>query len=298
MNLDTLMIFTNQGRVYNIKVYEIPETSKQSRGRLIGNIINLKTDEKIRAIIKTRDFSNENEVIFVTKDGTVKKTNLSEFKNINSSGLKAIKLKENDDIIYVGLIEDIVNEQLLIATQAGYSIRFSCEELRATGRDTMGVKGLTLREGDTVVSALLIKDIENSSILTITENGYGKRTKIDEYPLQSRIGKGVINLRCSAKTGSVVSVLSVSTDEELMAITSSGVVIRIAVDDIVLYGRATQGVIIMKVHGKDEKVVSITRVKSEENEDEQVENIASFSEEVTSDEIEISDEEIIEETVE
>jgi len=298
MNLDTLMIFTNQGRVYNIKVYEIPETSKQSRGRLIGNIINLKTDEKIRAIIKTRDFSNENEVIFVTKDGTVKKTNLSEFKNINSSGLKAIKLKENDDIIYVGLIEDIVNEQLLIATQAGYSIRFSCEELRATGRDTMGVKGLTLREGDTVVSALLIKDIENSSILTITENGYGKRTKIDEYPLQSRIGKGVINLRCSAKTGSVVSVLSVSTDEELMAITSSGVVIRIAVDDIVLYGRATQGVIIMKVHGKDEKVVSITRVKSEENEDEQAENIASFSEEVTSDEIEISDEEIIEETVE
>lgn len=298
MNLDTLMIFTNQGRVYNIKVYEIPETSKQSRGRLIGNIINLKTDEKIRAIIKTRDFSNENEVIFVTKDGTVKKTNLSEFKNINISGLKAIKLKENDDIIYVGLIEDIVNEQLLIATQAGYSIRFSCEELRATGRDTMGVKGLTLREGDTVVSALLIKDIENSSILTITENGYGKRTKIDEYPLQSRIGKGVINLRCSAKTGSVVSVLSVSTDEELMAITSSGVVIRIAVDDIVLYGRATQGVIIMKVHGKDEKVVSITRVKSEENEDEQVENIASFSEEVTSDEIEISDEEIIEETVE
>lgn len=298
MNLDTLMIFTNQGRVYNIKVYEIPETSKQSRGRLIGNIINLKTDEKIRAIIKTRDFSNENEVIFVTKDGTVKKTNLSEFKNINNSGLKAIKLKENDDIIYVGLIEDIVNEQLLIATQAGYSIRFSCEELRATGRDTMGVKGLTLREGDTVVSALLIKDIENSSILTITENGYGKRTKIDEYPLQSRIGKGVINLRCSAKTGSVVSVLSVSTDEELMAITSSGVVIRIAVDDIVLYGRATQGVIIMKVHGKDEKVVSITRVKSEENEDEQAENIASFSEEVTSDEIEISDEEIIEETVE
>ena len=297
-NIDTLMIFTNQGRVYNIKVYEIPETSKQSRGRLIGNIINLKTDEKIRAIIKTRDFSNENEVIFVTKDGTVKKTNLSEFKNINSSGLKAIKLKENDDIIYVGLIEDIVNEQLLIATQAGYSIRFSCEELRATGRDTMGVKGLTLREGDTVVSALLIKDIENSSILTITENGYGKRTKIDEYPLQSRIGKGVINLRCSAKTGSVVSVLSVSTDEELMAITSSGVVIRIAVDDIVLYGRATQGVIIMKVHGKDEKVVSITRVKSEENEDEQAENIASFSEEVTSDEIEISDEEIIEETVE
>lgn len=301
-NLDTLLIFTNQGRVHNIKVYEIPETSKQSRGRLIGNIIKLRDDEKIRAIIKTRDFSNENEVIFVTKEGIVKKTNLSEFKNINVSGLKAIKLKDNDDIIYVGLIENIDKEELLIATQEGYSIRFTCEEVRATGRDTMGVKGLTLRNGDTVVSALLVKDIENSSILTITENGYGKRTRIDEYPLQSRTGKGVINLRCNPKTGSVVSVLSVTNGEQLMAITSSGVVIRIAVEDIVLYGRATQGVIIMKVNGKDEKVVSITRVKSEDSE-ETLENleIESTTQEVlttSSEEISSEEEEIIEETVE
>lgn len=301
-NLDTLLIFTNQGRVHNIKVYEIPETSKQSRGRLIGNIIKLRDDEKIRAIIKTRDFSNENEVIFVTKEGIVKKTNLSEFKNINVSGLKAIKLKDNDDIIYVGLIENIDKEELLIATQEGYSIRFTCEEVRATGRDTMGVKGLTLRDGDTVVSALLVKDIENSSILTITENGYGKRTRIDEYPLQSRTGKGVINLRCNPKTGSVVSVLSVTNGEQLMAITSSGVVIRIAVEDIVLYGRATQGVIIMKVNGKDEKVVSITRVKSEDSE----ETLESFEMESVTQEVSTTskednsseEEEIIEETVE
>lgn len=301
-NLDTLLIFTNQGRVHNIKVYEIPETSKQSRGRLIGNIIKLRDDEKIRAIIKTRDFSNENEVIFVTKEGIVKKTNLSEFKNINVSGLKAIKLKDNDDIIYVGLIENIDKEELLIATQEGYSIRFACEEVRATGRDTMGVKGLTLRDGDTVVSALLVKDIENSSILTITENGYGKRTRIDEYPLQSRTGKGVINLRCNPKTGSVVSVLSVTNGEQLMAITSAGVVIRIAVEDIVLYGRATQGVIIMKVNGKDEKVVSITRVKSEDNE-ETLESldIESTTQEVlttSKEEVSSEEEEIIEETVE
>ena len=301
-NLDTLLIFTNQGRVHNLKVYEIPETSKQSRGRLIGNIIKLRDDEKIRAIIKTRDFSNENEVIFVTKEGLVKKSNLSEFKNINTSGLKAIKLKDNDDIIYVGLIENIDKEELLIATKDGYSIRFTCEEIRPTGRDTMGVKGLTLREGDTVVSALLVKDPENSSILAITENGYGKRTRIDEYPLQARTGKGVINLRCNPKTGSVVSVLSVTDGEELMAITSSGVVIRIAVEDIVLYGRATQGVIIMKVNGKDEKVVSITRVKSEDS-DEELENIEKKSsikeESITSTEDETSeDEEIIEETVE
>ncbi|WP_291259181.1 DNA gyrase subunit A [Fusobacterium sp.] len=301
-NLDTLLIFTNQGRVHNIKVYEIPETSKQSRGRLIGNIIKLRDDEKIRAIIKTRDFSNENEVIFITKDGVVKKTNLSEFKNINVSGLKAIKLKDDDDIIYVGLIENIDKEELLIATQNGYSIRFSCDQVRATGRDTMGVKGLTLRDNDTVVSALLIKDAENSSILTITENGYGKRSKIDEYPAQSRTGKGVINLRCNPKTGSVVSVLSVTQGEQLMAITSSGVVIRIAVEDIVLYGRATQGVIIMKVNGKDEKVVSITRVKSEDADDEldKIEAVSTVSSEViTTEENQPSEEEeMIEETVE
>ena len=199
------------------------------------------------------------------------------------------------------MLQDIEKEQLLIATERGYSVRFICGEIRTTGRDTMGVKGLTLREGDTVVSALLIKDIENSSILTITENGYGKRTRIDEYPLQSRSGKGVINLRCSPKTGAVVSVLTVSNGEQLMAITSSGVIIRIAVEDIVLYGRATQGVIIMKVNGKDEKVVSITRVKSEDSEEEDIEKAeqaATIDEELTSKEIESSEEEeLIEETV-
>ena len=134
----------------------------------------------------------------------------------------------------------------------------------------MGVKGLTLRHGDSVVSALLIKDPENGRILTITENGYGKRTRIDEYPLQNRTGKGVINLRCNAKTGDVVSVLCVYDGEEVMAITTSGIVIRTAVEDIVLYGRATQGVIIMKVDGKEEKVVSITRVRSEDDEEEEL----------------------------
>ena len=265
-NLDTLMIFTNQGRVFNIKVYEIPETSKQSRGKLMSNIIRIREDEKIRAVIKTRDFSKDNEVVFVTKEGLIKKTNLDEFKNINNSGLKAIKLKEDDDIIYVGLIEKIDQEQVFIATKQGYSIRFNSDNVRPTGRDTMGVKSITLRPGDSIVSALLIKD-EDGSILTVTENGYGKRTRIDEYPLQARSGKGVINIRCNAKTGAVVSVLPVTEGEELMAITSSGIVIRMPLDTIALYGRATQGVIIMKVDGA-EKVVSITRVQSEEEEDE------------------------------
>lgn len=298
-NHDTLMIFTDKGKVYNLKVYEIPETSKQSRGRLMSNIIKLEEQEKIRAIIRTRDFSKDNEVIFVTKNGLVKKTNLDEYKNINSSGLKAIKIKEDDDIIYVGLIENIDNEEILLATKEGYSIRFNCADIRPTGRDTMGVKGLTLRDGDIVVSALLIKDVENGRILTITENGYGKRTRIDEYPLQNRTGKGVINLRCNAKTGPVVSVLCVYDGEELMAITSSGIVIRMAVEDIVLYGRATQGVIIMKVDGKDEKVVSITRVKSEDDEEETEVLIQDTEDAQEVQEQETDEEEfVIEETVE
>ena len=275
-NLDTLMIFTNQGRVFNLKVYEIPESSKQSRGKLISNIIRIREDEKIRAVIKTRDFSPENEVVFVTKEGLIKKTNLNEFKNINNSGLKAIKLKPEDDIIYVGLIEEIDKEELLLATKLGQSIRFGSDNVRATGRDTMGVKAITLKEGDSVVSAMLIKD-KDGMILTMTENGYGKRTRIDEYPLQARSGKGVINLRCNAKTGDVVSVLPAPDSEELMAITSSGIVIRMPMSSITIYGRATQGVIVMKVDN-GEKVVSITKVKSEDDDEIEEADVVSTKE--------------------
>ena len=275
-NLDTLMIFTNQGRVFNLKVYEIPESSKQSRGKLISNIIRIREDEKIRAVIKTRDFSSENEVVFVTKEGLIKKTNLNEFKNINNSGLKAIKLKPEDDIIYVGLIEEIDKEELLLATKLGQSIRFGSDNVRATGRDTMGVKAITLKEGDSVVSAMLIKD-RDGMILTMTENGYGKRTRINEYPLQARSGKGVINLRCNAKTGDVVSVLPAPDSEELMAITSSGIVIRMPMSSITIYGRATQGVIVMKVDN-GEKVVSITKVKSEDDDEIEEADVVSTKE--------------------
>jgi DNA gyrase subunit A len=274
-NLDTLMIFSNQGRVFNLKVYEIPESSKQARGKLIANIIKLREDEKIRSVIKIREFDPKAEIIFVTRDGLVKKTALTDFKNINTSGLKAIKLKEEDDIIYVGLIQDVEMEQLLIATKLGYSIRFKCDEnVRSTGRDTMGVKGISIRSGDEVVSALLIKD-ENGCVLTVSAHGYGKRTKIDEYPLQSRSGKGVINLKCNEKTGNVVSVLSVEDNEEIIAISSNGVVMRTPVNEISLFGRATQGVRIMRI-ADEETLVSITKVQSEDDiVDEKLEEGAS-----------------------
>ncbi len=257
-NLDTLMIFTDGGKVYNLKVYEIPESSKQARGKLITNLINLEEGEKVRAIIKTRDFSETHEVFFATREGTVKKTNLSEFKNLNRSGLRAIKLKEGDDLIHVGLI-DSPEDEIFMATKKGQSIKFPHDNVRSMGRATTGVKGITIKEGDEVVSAVVIKR-KDVTILTVTENGYGKRTRTEEYPLQSRAGKGVINTRCSAKTGEIVAVKSVSEDEEVMAITSSGVVIRTPVESISLIGRATQGVRVMRVEDNEE-LVAIIKVK-------------------------------------
>lgn len=295
-NHETLMIFTDIGKVYNLKVYEIPETSRQSRGRLISNFINIGNGENISSIIRIRDFSDTNEVVFVTRDGMVKKTNLSEFKNINTAGLRAIRLKDDDDIIFVGLIENIDNEDIFMATKKGYSIRFNSSKLRSIGRTGIGVRGMSLREDDKVVSALLIKDPENTQILTVTENGYGKRTRITEYPAQGRNGKGILNIRAKEKIGDIVGVLCVHEDEELMAITSSGIIIRTAVSDISIYGRVSQGVIIMKLNGKNEKVVSITRIKPED-EDEEPEVVEIIKEETKKDE-EIEEIYITEETVE
>ena len=264
-NLDTLMIFTDKGKVYNIKVYQLPELSRQSRGRLISNLLRIGEEEKIRAIIKTRVFDKEKELVFVTKQGIVKKTSLEEFKNINTGGLIAIKFKEEDDLIYVGLVEAAENE-VFIAPRKGFAVRFPNDNVRPTGRNTMGVKGIELREGDEVVSALLIKEKE-MDILTITENGYGKRTRLDEYPSHNRGGKGVINLRCNEKTGNIVSVLTALDEEELVCITSNGIIIRTPMNSISRFSRAAQGVIIMKV-ALDEKVASITRIKAEEEKEE------------------------------
>ncbi len=267
--LDSMMIFTNKGRVFNLKAYQIPESSKQARGKLIENIIKLQENEKVRFTIKIREFTKDKEIIFLTQDGTIKKTNLMEFQIINSAGIKAIKLREDDDLIFVGVVTSD-NDQLFIATKKGYSIRIRTSEARSMLRNTTGVKGITLREGDSVVSGLLIKNDEET-ILTVTENGFGKRTRVNEYPLQGRGGKGVINLKCNDKTGDIVEVKPVREDEELMVITSSGVVIRTPVDSVSVYQRAAQGVKVMRI-SDGEKVVAIAKVKSEKDEEKILED--------------------------
>ena len=267
--LDSMMIFTNKGRVFNLKAYQIPESSKQARGKLIENIIKLQENEKVRFTIKIREFTKDKEIIFLTQDGTIKKTNLMEFQNINSAGIKAIKLREDDDLIFVGVVTSD-NDQLFIATKKGYSIRIRTSEARSMLRNTTGVKGITLREGDSVVSGLLIKNDEET-ILTVTENGFGKRTRVNEYPLQGRGGKGVINLKCNDKTGDIVEVKPVREDEELMVITSSGVVIRTPIESVSVYQRAAQGVKVMRI-SDGEKVVAIAKVKSEKDEEKILED--------------------------
>ena len=262
---DSMMIFTNKGRVFNIKAYEIPESSKQARGKLIENIIKLQENEKVRFTIKIKEFTSKKEIIFLTQDGTVKKTNLMEFQNIHSGGLKAVKLREDDDLIFVGVVTS-EDDELFIATKFGYSVRTKTSEFRSMSRNATGVKGITLRHGDSVVSGLLIKNEDEEMILTVTENGFGKRTRVNEYPLQGRGGKGVINFKCSDKTGNIVEVKPVREDEELMAITSSGVVIRTPIESVSIYGRATQGVKIMRT-SDEEKVVAIAKVKSEKDEE-------------------------------
>lgn len=270
-NLDTMMVFTDKGRAFHLKVYQIPESSKQARGRLLSNLIRLNEDEKVREIIKIREFSEDQEFVFVTRDGMVKKTNISEYKNINTAGIKAINLKDGDDIIFVGVVAVKSNVQIFLATKLGQSIRFLKDDVRTTGRDTRGVKGIDLKEDDRVISALLIDDALNETILTITENGYGKRTRVDEYPLQCRNGKGVINIRCNDKTGEVVAVTPVKEEDELMVITSSGIVIRTAVNQVSIFGRATQGVKIMRVsEDESEKVVSIASFKEENESDDSI----------------------------
>ncbi len=265
--LDNIMIFTSKGKVFSIRAYEIPDMSKQSRGKLINNIIKISEGEKIRDIVVVKEFDEKRGLIFLTKKGIIKKTSLNNFSKINSAGMIALKLREDDDIIYAGIIEDEEKEHTFIATKKGYCTRFSTNIVRNMGRTAMGVKAITLREDDEVISAMQIKN-HTIDILTVTENGYAKRTPMNEYPQYNRGGKGLKNLKYSDKTGSVVSVLETTGDEELMCISTSGVVIRTTVKSVSKLGRASQGVKVMKLKEED-KVASVTLISPEQKEDEE-----------------------------
>ena len=249
-NLDTLLIFTTKGKFFSIKVYEIPETGKQARGKLIGNIIKLSEDESVSTVIKVREFEKDRNLFFVTRNGVVKKSELTLFGNINKNGKRAIRLNDDDEVMYIGLTSGTGEDEIFAATRNGIAMRFSEKEVRSMGTAAAGVKGITLRDEDKVVGAAIINSqMDNAEvrILTITEEGYGKRTKLLEYRLTSRGGKGIINAKLNEKTGKIVDVKVVNENDEIMLITSEGTLIRTSVNNISVIGRTATGVRIMKV---------------------------------------------------
>ena len=269
---DTLMFVTNFGQLYWLKVYKIPEGSRAAKGKAVVNLINLQAEEQIKAIIPTTDFDESKSMAFFTKNGIVKRTNLNEFKNIRSVGVRAITLDDSDELVDARIVfpED---KNLFAVTRKGMCIRFLIEDTREIGRTARGVTGIRFKEeGDEVIGSVVINN-DQQEILTISQKGIGKRTTADEYREQKRGGKGVIAMKLTAKTKELVGVVLVDEEKDLMALTSSGKMIRVDMQSIRKAGRNTSGVIVVRVNG-DDVVSSIARcpkeaeVTGEENSDE------------------------------
>lgn len=277
--LDKLMIFSDKGKVYSTKVYEIAESSKQARGKLIQNIIDLEDNEKVSVIIRVDEKENDTrDLVFITKSGIIKKTKLEEFRSINKNGKKALTFKDDsDEVKFVGVTSGSGNDEIFIATKDGIAIRFSEKDIRSMGRSAAGVRAIKLNEGDAVVSADIINsndDIEKLTVLTISSKGYGKRTPLEDYKTQSRGGKGLKNYKLVGENNFVVYSAIIKENEvengeiNLIAISSSGTVIRTIIKDLSVIGRSTQGVRIQKLKHKDEYLVSADRVISESKEED------------------------------
>lgn len=257
-----IMFFTNLGRAYMLKAYEIPEASRTSRGMNIVNILAMNPREKIQAVLEIKEFDEDKFLFFATKLGVVKKTSLSEFANIRKNGLNAINLKVGDELIGVKLTDG--KQKIMIVTQNGYCITFEEEDVRVMGRTAAGVKGITLREGDIAVG-MEVYD-ENSDLLVVSENGYGKRTKCTEYTVHSRGGKGMKTYKVNDKTGKIVGVKTVRENDEIMLINNNGIIIRLEVSTIKQTGRDAMGVTLMKTQ-EDERIVSIGKINSNDEEE-------------------------------
>lgn len=260
-----ILFFTTRGVVYRLKGYQIPESSRTAKGMAIVNLLPLEANEKISAMIPVKEFNNGDYLTFVTRNGLIKRTDIMDYSRIRQSGLRAIELVEGDELISVNLTDG--NKDIMIATRNGIAIRFPESDVRSMGRTTRGVRGISLKDDDCVVSAIVAD--KDKQILSVTDGGFGKRTELEEYRKQSRAGKGIFTYKLSEKTGKVVGFVSVSDEDDLMLITSEGVVIRMHVDEISTFGRHTQGVRLMRL-ADDVKVVSIAlteRYKEDETEE-------------------------------
>lgn len=264
---DTLLFFTTRGRMYRLKAYQLPEAGRQAKGSAVINLLPIEKDEKITAVIPIREFEEDKYLVMCTKKGIIKKTSLSDYNSIRKGGLIAISLDDDDELIKVERTDG--SNEIIVATNKGMAIRFSEQNVRPMGRVTRGVKAITLRDDDYVIGMCIPS--EGFELLAVTENGYGKRTSLSEYRVQTRGGIGIKTYKCSEVTGNVVGIYSVDDSEDIILITSEGIIIRISAADIRTIGRTTKGVRLMRLD-EGVKVVSMGKTEHEEKEDEESEN--------------------------
>lgn len=257
---DNILFFTNKGKAYMLKAYDIPEGKRQSKGTAIVNLLNLSKDESISAVIPIKEYDPESNLVFVTKNGIIKKTKMDAFKNIRKNGLIAISLKEGDELIQVKKTDG--NKEIILVTSMGMAIRFNEEDVREMGRNATGVKAIKLRENDVVVAMDLVE--EGKSLLVVSEYGYGKRTSLEEYKTQNRDGVGLKTYNVKDKTGKLVSAKVIDDKDEIIMISMSGVIIRLQAEDISLMGRSTQGVILMKLDKEEDRIMAVAKFVDEE----------------------------------
>ena len=259
---DTVLFFSNKGKLYRLRGYEIPEAGRTAKGTAIVNLLSLDAGEKISAVIPISDFEDSKYLLMATKNGLIKKTPLQEYNSSRKTGLLAITLKDDDELIDVRLTDG--QDNVVLVTEKGLCITFDEKDVRPVGRSAQGVLGIRLDEDDTVIGMeSIVSNNKGVTLLAITENGFGKRTELDEYRVQNRGGRGVITYKITPKTGNIVGIRMAKEDDDVMLITNSGTIIRINVKDVSILGRTTQGVTLMRTN-ENEKVVSIETVEPEE----------------------------------
>ncbi|MDX8571539.1 MULTISPECIES: DNA gyrase subunit A [Elizabethkingia] len=272
-NHQYMLFFTEKGKCYWLRVFEIPEGSKTAKGRAIQNLINIEPDDKIKAYLRTDDLKNTEyvekmSVVMITKNGTIKKTSLEAYSRPRVNGINAIEIREDDQLLGARLTDG--TSEIMIATKNGKCIRFPEEKVRSVGRTSIGVKGITMEDSDEVIGMIAISDKENETVLVVSENGYGKRTAVEDYRITNRGGKGVITLNITDKTGQLIAINNVTNEHDLMIINKSGVAIRMSVEEMRVMGRNTQGVRLINLKGND-AIAAIAKIevdKSVEDEEE------------------------------
>ena len=275
---NTMMFFTQRGKCYWLKVYEIPEGTKISKGRAIQNLLNIEPGDVVTAYLRVKnlndqDFINSHYVVFCTKDGVIKKTLLEQYSRPRQNGVNAITIREEDRVIEVRMTNG--DNEIIIANRNGRAIRFHESTVRCMGRTATGVRGITLDEDgqDEVIGMVCVKDPETESIMVVSEQGYGKRSEIDDYRITNRGGKGVKTLNITEKTGKLVAIKTVTDENDLMIINKSGITIRLKVEDVRIMGRATQGVRLINLEKRNDQIGSVCKVESESEEETSVEEI-------------------------